>query len=72
MDITDIPDFLTDGDVKVNLYNPLINVKINSDIDIAGYISGTLYAEDEHGTLINSVAVPEFRINPNGVTKVAI
>lgn len=70
--ITDIPDFLTDGEVKVNLYNPLINVKINSDIDIAGYISGTLYAEDEHGTLINSVAVPEFRINPNGVTKVAI
>lgn len=72
VDINDVPDFLTDGDVKVNLYNPVIDIKINSDIDIAGYISGTLYAEDENGTNISTVTVPEFRINPDGITRVAM
>ena len=72
VNINNIPDFLTDGDVKVNLYNPTINVTVNSDVDVAGTVSGTLYADDENGNLITSVHIPAFRINANGTTNVCI
>ena len=70
--IDNVPDFLTDGEVSVNLYNPLIDINIQSDIDVAGFVGGTLYAEDDHGNNLASVRIPEFNIRPNGQTHVCI
>lgn len=70
--IGSVPDFLTDGEVSVNLYNPLIDINIQSDIDVAGFVSGTLYAEDEHGQEMARVRIPEFNIRPDGQTHVCI
>lgn len=39
--IGSVPDFLTDGEVSVNLYNPLIDINIQSDIDVAGFVYGS-------------------------------
>lgn len=70
--IGSVPDFLTDGEVSVNLYNPLIDINIQSDIDVAGFVSGTLYAEDANGQEMARVRIPEFYIRPDGSTHVCI
>lgn len=56
----------------VNLYNPLIDINIQSDIDVAGFVSGTLYAEDANGQEMARVRIPEFYIRPDGSTHVCI
>lgn len=56
--IGSVPDFLTDGEVSVNLFNPLIDINIQSDIDVAGFVSGTLYAEDANGQEMAGYASP--------------
>ncbi len=58
--------------VTVNLYNPLIDINIQSDIDVAGFVSGTLYAEDANGQEMARVRIPEFYIRPDGSTHVCI
>lgn len=70
--IGSVPDFLTDGEVSVNLFNPLIDINIQSDIDVAGFVSGTLYAEDANGQEMARVRIPEFYIRPDGSTHVCI
>ncbi len=72
VEIGDTPDFLDDDEVKINLHNPVVKLNINSDINIGGYLSGTIYAEDENGNLNTKVVVPEFYIKPNGLSKIAI
>ena len=46
VDINDVPDFLTDKDVTIDLYNPVIDLVVTSDIDVAGVVYSTLTAED--------------------------
>lgn len=70
--IGSIPEFLTDEKVSVNLFNPVIDITINSDIDVPGYVSGTLHAASASGQELSVVRIPEFRINPNGQTRVCV
>lgn len=70
--ISSIPDFLNDNDVKINLYNPLVTLSFDSDMDIAGLVSGVICAEDESGKVIARVNVPEMTIKPNQKTTVLI
>lgn len=72
VDIGDTPDFLDDDEVTINLYNPVVKININSDINIGGYLSGTVFAEDKNGELYTKVVVPEFYIKPGGLTRIAI
>lgn len=72
VNINDVPDFLTDNDVTVNLYNPTILLTATSDIDVAGFVSPTLYAEDAQGNTIAQVDIPQIRIKPQAVTRVCI
>lgn len=69
--ISGIPDFLKGGNVVVDLYNPLIYLTISSNLDIEGFVGGTLKSW-KNGKEIASVDVPEFGIKANGTTRVVI
>ena len=69
--ISGIPDFLKDGNVVVDLYNPQIYLTLNSNLDIEGFAGGTLKSLKD-GREIASVEVPEFAVKANGTTQVVI
>ena len=61
--LSDMPDFLTDDAVVVDLYNPQITVDIKSDMSVPGFLKGALVAKDENGNEISRVDIPEVKIN---------
>lgn len=69
--ISGIPDFLKDGNVVVDLYNPQIYLTLNSNLGIEGFAGGTLKSF-KNGSPIASVEVPEFAVKANGATRVVI
>lgn len=72
VDINDVPDFLSDKDVTINLYNPSVTLVINSDMSIGGKLKGKIIAVGENGNTMASVDVPEMTIKPNHLTRVCI
>lgn len=72
VNINNVPDFLTDYDVTVNLYNPVIELTATSDIDMAGVATATLIAEDERGNEMAKVEIRGLNIKPNGTTRLCI
>lgn len=72
VNINNVPDFLTDYDVTVNLYNPVIELTATSDIDVAGVATARLIAEDELGNEMAKVVIDGLNIKPNAVTRVCI
>lgn len=72
VNINDVPDFLTDKDVTINLYNPVIELTATSDIDVAGVAKATLIAEDERGNEMAKVVIDGIDVKPNGTTRVCI
>lgn len=72
VNINNVPDFLTDYDVTINLYNPVIELTATSDIDVAGVATATLIAEDERGNEMAKVEIRGLNIKPNGTTRLCI
>lgn len=72
VNINNVPDFLTDYDVTINLYNPVIALTATSDIDVAGVATATLIAEDERGNEMAKVEIRGLNIKPNGTTRLCI
>lgn len=72
VNINNVPDFLTDYDVTINLYNPVIELTTTSDIDVAGVATATLIAEDERGNEMAKVEIRGLNIKPNGTTRLCI
>lgn len=64
--ITGVPDFLKDGNVVADIYNPVIKLDIQSNLGIEGKVSGTLVAVKD-GAEIARVSVPEFTVHPQSV-----
>ena len=71
VDITGVPDFLTDGDVWVDLYNPVINLRVFNDMAVGGVISGTITSYKD-GVKLKSIEVKDIPVNPSGTTNVCI
>lgn len=71
VEITGIPDFLDDENVRVDLYNPQIFLTITSDLSMRGFVSGVLTSWKD-GVAIATVNVPEMAIQAGGETKVCI
>lgn len=61
--LDNLPDFLTDGDVVVDLYNPQIQINVESNLTVPGILSGALIAKDENDNEIKRVAIPDMKIN---------
>lgn len=66
--ITGVPDFLKDGNVVADLYNPIINLTVQSNMDIEGKVSGKLIAVKD-GQQIASVDVPEFTVRSKEINE---
>lgn len=72
IDIDDVPDFLSDNDVSIDLYNPQLYLVIDNNTDIDGYVVGKLTAEYEDGTAPVSVSIPEISIPRSKESKICI
>ena len=71
VEITGVPDFLTEENVRVDLYNPQIFLTITSDMSLDGFVSGTLTSIKD-GAETASVVVPEMPIRAGDTTRVCI
>lgn len=67
----DIPDFLTNDGVVVDIHNPQLILFIDSELDMPGYVGGTLRAFKD-GVQTAEVEVPDFRIEEKKTSKVCI
>lgn len=71
VNVTGVPDFLTDGNVVVDLYNPQILLSISSDMNVQGLISGIITAVKD-GVNTATVSINDIRVKPEGVTNICI
>lgn len=69
--VDDIPDFLADGNVVVDLYNPQIMLSITSDMNIAGMVDGVITSVKD-GVTLATVNVEDIPVNPNATTNICI
>ncbi len=71
VEVTGVPDFLTDGDVRVDLYNPIINLVINNNMPLGGKItSATITAYRDGNT--ETAEVSDIDIKASGTTNVLL
>ena len=69
--INNVPDFLKDGNVVVDLANPQIWLTTNSDLTLDGYVDGVIQAYKK-GQVIASVNVDNIKIKANETSKICI
>ena len=69
--IKNVPDFLKNGNVVVDLANPQIWLTTNSDLTLAGYVDGVIKAYKK-GQVIASVNVDNIKIKANETSKICI
>ncbi len=63
--LNNIPDFLSDKSVNMNLYDPHIRLNFNNSLPIAARVSGRMIARDAQNHAIATVAIPTFTV-PTG------
>ncbi len=61
--LDDLPDFLTDEEVVVDLYNPQIIFNATSNLPLPGFATVKLVAKKNDGTTTATVNIPEFKID---------
>ena len=69
--INNVPDFLKNGNVVVDLANPQIWLTTNSDLTLDGYVDGVIKAYKK-GQVIASVNVDNIKIKANETSKICI
>ena len=69
--INNVPDFLKNGNVVVDLANPQIWLTTNSDLTLDGYVDGVIKAYKK-GQVIASVNVNDINIQANATSKICI
>lgn len=78
VDVTGVPDFLTDGNVIVDLYNPQILLTVDNNMEVAAKVGGTLNGKvsriiaSKNGVQTAAVDLPEMSIHKNGRTQLCI
>ena len=70
-DVTGIPDFLTNDGVVIDIYNPQIILNLESNLDVPGFIGGTLTAV-KNGQKTANITIPEVKVLANATSKICI
>ena len=70
-DVTGIPDFLTNDGVVIDIDNPQIMLNLESDLDIPGYIDGTLTAV-KNGQETARIKIQDVKILAKKTSKICI
>lgn len=63
--LNNIPDFLSDKNVNMNLYDPHIRLDFSNSLPIAAKVSGRLVARDDRNRTLATVDIPTFNV-PTG------
>ena len=71
VEVTGVPDFLSDGRVRVDLYNPQVIITVSNDMAVGGLVDGIIRSY-KGSDMLAEVAVPQFQVNPSGTTRVCI
>ena len=71
VNVTGVPDFLTDGNVVVDLYNPQIILSLDNDMDVGGFINGTITSVKD-GVEAPPVVIDDIPVKAGGTTSVCI
>ncbi len=53
-EVGDVPSFLKDGNVVIDLFNPQIILELSNDMDIEGDVSGTITAYKDGNVIVNN------------------
>ena len=72
ININDVPDFLSDGKVCIDLYNPEIHLFIDNNTDVDGTVTATLTAEYNDGTAPVVISVPQVAVSRNKLNQLCI
>lgn len=70
-DVTGIPDFLTNDGVVIDIDNPQIILNLESNLDVPGFIGGTLTAV-KNGQKTANIPIPEVKVLANATSKICI
>jgi len=70
--LNNIPDFLKEGQVVVDLYDPHINLNFTSDMPMDVFYNATLVSKDASGNEMAKIEIPQFRIKRAGKTVISI
>lgn len=70
--LNNIPNFLTDNQVTLDLYDPHINVEFNSELPLNGTVSGKMEATSAQGANMATVSIPQFMLRSDGNSVVSI
>lgn len=70
--LNNIPNFLTDNQVTLDLYDPHINVEFNSELPLNGTVSGKMEATSAQGANMATVGIPQFMLRSDGNSVVSI
>lgn len=69
--LNNIPDFLSDKSVNMNLYDPHIHLNFNNSLPIAARVSGRMIARDAQNHAIATVDIPIFTV-PTGKSVIVL
>ncbi|MCR5131841.1 MAG: hypothetical protein K6C10_10335 [Prevotella sp.] len=70
--LNNIPDFLKEGQVIVDLYDPHVNLNFTSDMPMDVFYDATLVSKDASGNEMAKIVIPQFRIKRTGETVISI
>lgn len=70
--LRNIPSFLTEEGCNLDLYDPQLNVNIDSNVPFANKMTGAIVAKDKKGNVLKRIDVPEFSYKANGKSVVSV
>ncbi len=70
--LRDVPSFLTDDDVNLDLYDPQLNINITSNVPFANKMTAAIVSKDSKGNVLCRLEVPEFSYKAMGNSIVSI
>lgn len=70
--LRNVPNFLTDDEVDLDLYDPQLNINVYSDVPFATKVTGAIVSKDSKGKEILRMEVPEFSYKANGESVISV
>ena len=70
--LANLPSFLNDDAVHLDLYNPQLNINITSNVPFANKMTGAVVSKDNKGNVIKRIDIQQFSYKANGQSIVSI
>lgn len=70
--LRNVPAFLNDDDVNLDLYDPQLNIDIYSSVPFATKMTGAIVSKDMKGNVLRRIDVPQFSYKANGHSIVSL